>query len=158
MIQDPSCNPMFLGLKVFSCNWRYCSCNPQTSLNTYKSRNKTDILKDRHGRLFIQDTSLLSLKTLMYCGISISVSDDWCAMSVQDLHDISEKKSLEHKSLGTGTAYNNIPDLYSFLTQERQHFISLHSFTDYFEVLNFQISGSSKQIKNNNMRPILMRF
>lgn len=54
---------------------------------------------------------LLSLKTLIYCGVSVSASDKWCAMSVQDLHGISEK-SLEHKSLGTGTAYNNIPDFY----------------------------------------------
>ena len=48
----------------------------------------------------------------MNCGVSDSANDAWCAMSVQDLHDISEKKSLEHKSLGTGTAYNTIPDFY----------------------------------------------
>lgn len=89
---------------------------------------------------------------------SVSASDEWCAMSVRDLHDISEKKSLERKSLGTGTAYNTVPDLYSFLTKERQCFISLHNFTDYFEVLKFQTSGFSKQVKNNSMGPILMKF
>lgn len=111
MIQDPSCKPMSLGLKAFSCNLRYFSCNPETSLNTQRWRNKTDILKDKLGRLLIQDMLLLSLKTLIYCGVSVSASDKWCAMSVQDLHGISEK-SLEHKSLGTGTAYNTIPDFY----------------------------------------------
>lgn len=107
---------------------------------------------------FIQDTPLLPVKMLMYCGISVSASDEQCAMSVQDLHGISEKKSLEHKSLGTSTAHNAIPDFYSLLTQESQCFISLHSFPEYFEVLNFKISGFSKQIKNNSMGPILVGF
>jgi len=33
MIQDPSSNPLSLGFQAFSWNWRYCSFNPQTSLN-----------------------------------------------------------------------------------------------------------------------------
>lgn len=114
MIWAPPCNPVSLDLEASSCNQSYCSCNPQTSLNTQKLRNKTDILKDKHGGLFIQDMSLLSIKTLMYCSFSVSESDEWCEMSVQDLHDISEMKSLEYKSLGIGRAQNTISHFINF--------------------------------------------
>lgn len=63
---------------------------------------------------FIQDMPVLSLKKLMYCSFSVSESDEWCEMSAQDLHDISEMKFLEYKSLGIGRAQNTIPHFINF--------------------------------------------
>lgn len=63
-----------------------------------ETQRATDILCVNLGDLSSQDTPLLSRLRLIDCGFSVTGSDEWCAVSVQDLQDMREKEALNINS------------------------------------------------------------